>query len=109
MVQKRYQEEISGPTDTIEAAPLAKDCLDPKEHEFRAEKLKKIKHKVSQLKYFPCGLLVRLQANNYPVNIHHLLEITYLKLFILGQYQKIATRVIRGLKKIAIAAARYVI
>ncbi len=26
MVQKRHQEEISGPTDTIEAAPLTKDC-----------------------------------------------------------------------------------
>ena len=26
MTQKHHQEEISGPNDTIEAAPLAKDC-----------------------------------------------------------------------------------
>ena len=30
MTQKHHQEEISGPIDTIEAAPLAKDCPRPK-------------------------------------------------------------------------------
>ena len=38
MPQKHHQEEISGPFDTIEAAPLAKDCPRPKRARIQSRK-----------------------------------------------------------------------
>ena len=38
MTQKHHQEEISGPNDTIEAAPLAKDCPRPKRTRIQSRK-----------------------------------------------------------------------
>ena len=38
MTQKHHQEEISGPNDTIEAAPLAKDCPRPKRARIQSRK-----------------------------------------------------------------------
>jgi hypothetical protein len=59
MTQKHPQEEISGPVDTTEAAPLAKGTFhDPKELEFRASKSEKIELKVRFLKYPLRGLQV---------------------------------------------------
>ena len=38
MTQKHHQEEISGPSDTIEAAPLAKDLSRPKRARIQSRK-----------------------------------------------------------------------
>ena len=38
MTQKHHQEEISGPIDAIEAAPLAKDCPRPKRARIQSRK-----------------------------------------------------------------------
>ena len=38
MTQKHHQEEISGPIDAIEAAPLAKDCPQPKRTRIQSQK-----------------------------------------------------------------------
>ena len=38
MTQKHHQEEISGPIDAIEAAPLAKDCPRPKRTRIQSRK-----------------------------------------------------------------------
>ena len=39
MTQKHHQEEISGPIDAIEAAPLAKDCPRPKRARIQSRKV----------------------------------------------------------------------
>ena len=39
MTQKHHQEEISGPIDAIEAAPLAKDCPRPKRTRIQSRKV----------------------------------------------------------------------
>ena len=38
MTQKHHQEKISGPIDTIEPAPLAKDCPRPKRARIQSRK-----------------------------------------------------------------------
>ena len=52
-------------------------ALDSKEREFRAEKPKKIKHKVSYPKYFPCGLR-RVRYQLQTMNIPYLSEMIHL-------------------------------
>ena len=39
MTQKHHQEEISGPIDAIEAAPLVKDCPRPKRTRIQSRKV----------------------------------------------------------------------
>ncbi len=41
MTQKHHQEEISGPIDAIEAAPLIKDCSRPKRARIQSQKAQK--------------------------------------------------------------------
>ena len=53
MPQKHHQEEISGPLDTIEAAPLAKDLPRPKRARIQSRKAPEIKLKVGRSKSFP--------------------------------------------------------
>ena len=78
MVQKRHQEEISGPLDTIEAAPLAKDLPRPKRARIESRKALENRAQTAETEVLPLraapqsipfesGISIPLSAQNKPL------------------------------------------
>ena len=72
MTQKHHQEEISGPNDTIEAAPLAKDCPRPKRARIQSRKAQENQVQSQSFKVLsqrPVTYMVPISSDKYSSSI----------------------------------------